>query len=418
MKNKDDSIIKKVKSFFRNTKKTINEIKEKKENQLEKLDQNIIDNDCDIKKNKENEKIIKVEISVQSVVKSALAIIGILLFLYLLFLLRSTIILLLVSVILAIALNPIVDFICSRKIPRGIAILIIYIIFFFLLFIVIYNLIPLIAQQISKIAINITAFINEIIHSELEYPFKNELEPYLALFFDNMDRHMIVNQIQNLLYSFSADMTNIAGNLLNFIYVFISNLFNAFLVLILTFFMLLKKTHISTFLDSLIPKKYAKYYSNKVLAVQNKLGAWVRGQLSLMFIVSLANYIGLWILAFIGIDIEYKETLALVSGFTEIIPYLGPVLGALPAILIAINHSWIAVIAVIILYTLVQQLENNIFAPIIMGKKVGLNPIVVIIAIIIGGQFFGFLGIVLAIPITATISIFVEEYAKKNKCKK
>ena len=94
----------------------------------------------------------------------------------------------------------------------------------------------------------------------------------------------------------------------------------------------------------------------------------------------------------------------------EFIPYLGPFIAAIPAVLIAMNISTWAVVWVIVLYTIIQWLENNILVPIIMKKEVGLNPIVIIVAMLVGGKFFGILGIILAIPVTTSISVLVQDY--------
>jgi predicted PurR-regulated permease PerM len=114
-----------------------------------------------------------------------------------------------------------------------------------------------------------------------------------------------------------------------------------------------------------------------------------------MFIIGLATYIGLMLL---GID--YALSLALIAGLLEIVPVLGPLIAAVPALIVASAISPWATVTVVILYALIQQAENNLIVPKVMGRAVGFSPLVILIILLVGGKLLGVLGALLAIPIT------------------
>jgi predicted PurR-regulated permease PerM len=144
--------------------------------------------------------------------------------------------------------------------------------------------------------------------------------------------------------------------------------------------------------------------ADAILAILARIGGrWVRGQLLLGASIFLATTIGLTILTLIGFGELGKFTLvlALIAGVLEWFPIIGPIIAAIPAILIALTVSPAAVVAVVILYTAVQQLENNLLVPKVMGDAVELHPAVMIVALVLGGALFGLGGAILAAPVVA-----------------
>ena len=132
-------------------------------------------------------------------------------------------------------------------------------------------------------------------------------------------------------------------------------------------------------------------------------GRWVRGQLLLGLSVAVATGIGLFILTLLGFEElgRFALVLAIIAGVLEWLPVIGPILAAIPALLIAITIDPAAVVAVLILYILIQQLENNLLVPKVMGDAIELHPAVMILALVVGGGLFGFWGAVLAAPVVA-----------------
>lgn len=139
--------------------------------------------------------------------------------------------------------------------------------------------------------------------------------------------------------------------------------------------------------------------------MQSKIGLWLRGQLILSFIIFLLIYVALSILG-----VKYALILALVAGMTEFVPYLGPILAAVPAIILVFAQSgFVMALFVAIIYYLVQLIENNIIVPKVMQKVVGLNPIVSIAVLMIGFNLGGVVGAILSIPVATAVSVFVKD---------
>jgi len=142
---------------------------------------------------------------------------------------------------------------------------------------------------------------------------------------------------------------------------------------------------------------------------QKKLGRWLQGQLFLGIIVGTLVYMGLCFL-----NIKYALLLAIFAGVLEIFPYIGPVIAAVPAVIIGFLQAPILGLWVLVLYVAVQQLENYLIVPLVIGRVVGLNPIIVIMALLIGAKLGGILGMILAVPITAVLAEFVKDAVKKK----
>ena len=176
---------------------------------------------------------------------------------------------------------------------------------------------------------------------------------------------------------------------------FFSNAFSVVTILVLTFYFLLDYPNLKERFLDLYPKGSRKRVAHLLDEIETKIGGWLRGQVSLMFIVGLASFIGLSLL-----KIDYALSLAVIAGFLEIIPMIVPIVSVIPAAIVASATSPLSVALVALLYVLIQQLESNLVVPKVMEKAVGFSPIVTLIAILVGGKLFGILGALLSIPAT------------------
>jgi len=139
------------------------------------------------------------------------------------------------------------------------------------------------------------------------------------------------------------------------------------------------------------------------------MGRWFQGQLLLGVIVGVLVYLGLWIL-----NVRFALLLAIIAGVLELVPYIGPVLAAIPGVILALFQGpFLLAVWVLLLYIVVQQLENYLIVPLVMKKAVGLNPVVVIIALLIGGKLAGVIGILLAVPAAAVLAEFFRDIKRK-----
>lgn len=362
-----------------------------------------------------------VSIAMGSLVKAALAIIGVLLLLMVLYRLRGVIILVALSIFIATVIDPGVSFLERLRIPRGVAVLTVYVLTIAVLLFLLLSLIPIVATQIQQIvtvtATEIDAFLDD---PTVELPF---LTPGLNAAVTGWAKQLVteistegwlstVEQFGQRL-SFAAQgslvfAANVAGSVLNFVV-------NLSLVLVFAFFFQLEKEKWSHWVLLALPYTYRKYVGGKARAVHEKIGEWIRGQILLCFSIGALTFIGLKI-----VGVPYALTLAVLAGFTEFIPVIGPIIAAVPAVLIAATEMGMLMgLWIVLLYVIIQQLENNIFVPLVMKHAVGLSPVAVLIAVLVGTSFpntiHPILGIILAVPFAAIISIFVADLVMRKR---
>ena len=180
-------------------------------------------------------------------------------------------------------------------------------------------------------------------------------------------------------------------------------LFGLVVVPVWLFYVLKDRESFSRAVASAMPPSWRADTEN-VLAMLGRVGGrWVRGQLLLGASIFLATAIGLTILTLIGFTEfgQFTLVLALIAGVLEWVPIIGPIIAAIPAILIGLTISPLAAVAAAVLYTVIQQLENHILVPKVMGDAVDLHPAVMILALVVGGALFGIGGVILAAPTVA-----------------
>jgi predicted PurR-regulated permease PerM len=315
-----------------------------------------------------------------------------------------------IAILFSAALTPTVNSLQKYKIPRGVSVLGIFLIMLFILGFFVSQLIPLIATQIIELVKSLTSLINKVAAGEIDIPFGERLEPLLQDLLSQVDKENLVNEIKTTLENFSGQLQSLAGDTLGVIKAIFNGIFNFVMVLILTFFLIVNGKNVNEFFVSLFPSKHGAYIINKIETIQQKIGFWLRGQMILMVLMFTLSLIGLLIL---GID--NALTLAMMTGIAELLPVVGPIAAGIPAILVGFNESpWLAV-WMLGLIILLQQIEGNILVPLVMRKAVGLNPIIIILAMMIGLEKLGVVGMIMAIPVATTLSIFVKEYAQKKK---
>ena len=276
-----------------------------------------------------------------------------------------------VSLILTLGLNPLVDWLTERKLSRTLAVTLTYIIFLSIVVGLFAMALPLIVSQLQKLIERLPFYV-----SSISIP---GLEEFGGQFLDTL----------------VSEISKATGDVVKVTLSFFSNAFSIVTVLVLTFYFLLDYPNLKGKFLGLYTKRSKKRIADLIDEIEDKIGGWVRGQLSLMFIVGLASFIGLTLLR-----IDYALSLAVIAGLLEIVPMIGPIVSFIPAVLVASAGSPLSVALVAILYILIQQIESNFVIPKVMEKAVGFSPIVTLIAILIGGKLFGFLGALLSIPTT------------------
>lgn len=330
----------------------------------------------------------KIEITTWTIIKILLIFIGIVF----IWAIRDVILLLLLVFVIVAALGPIVDWFESLKVPRVLSVIIVYIFFLGLVAVVLALIIPPLVSQTKALADDLPYYTSKVL--PVYHSLKDQ--PGMVSSFFNQSLDALSEQLSN-----SADSAfQISSKVL-------SGLGALVIVIVLTFYLLLAKDGIRVFIESLVPKGKKEQAVKLFNQVSAKWGGWLRGQFLLMLIIGVFDFIGLTIF-----KIPFALPLAITAGFLELIPYIGPILGAVPAVLVAFTISPWAALFVAIWYFAIQQLESTFIVPTIMRKTIGLSPIITIIAILIGAKLKGILGIVLAVPTAAGLTVFYEEWQR------
>lgn len=364
----------------------------------------------ELPKREKTEKVV-VELSMGSVAKATMLIIFLYVIAQFLASIEQILILLFVALFLSAALDPAVDKLQEKKIPRALGVLLIYLAVFVFLFFFISQLIPLIGGQVGELAVKISEFVTNLTsNGKTDLPFENQWRPFVDDFFKTVDKDTLIANVQKGLEYVAGQLTSIAGNTWTALTVVFNGLLNAFIVLVLTFFMVIEEDTSERFFRSLFPSKYSNYIVSKTSEIKDKVGNWLRGQIILSITMGMITGLGFAIMG-----VEYAATLGMLAAIAEFLPMIGPTITFLAGALIASNQSLWLVLGVAIWCIFMQILEGNVLIPVIMRKAVGLSPVIIIVAMLIGYQYLGVLGIVIALPTATVISIFIEDYTRKNK---
>lgn len=315
-----------------------------------------------------------------------------------------------ISILFSAALTPTVNSLRRFKIPRAVSVLGIFLVMLIIFVFFVSQLIPLVATQLLELAKSLTSLLTKMANGEVNLPFGDRFEPMIQDLLSQVDKEALINELKTTLEGFAGELQGLAGDTLGVIKTIFNGIFNFVLVLILTFFLVVNGKDANDFFVSLFPSKHGAYIMNKIETIQQKIGYWLRGQVILMCLMFTLSLTGLLIL---GVD--NALTLAMMTGIAELLPVVGPIAAGIPAVLVAFNESpWLAV-WMLGLIIFLQQIEGNILVPLVMRKAVGLSPIIIILAMMIGLEKLGVVGMIMAIPVATTLSIFVKEYAEKEK---
>jgi predicted PurR-regulated permease PerM len=330
--------------------------------------------------------------------------------------LRDKLLLLLLALFIAAVVDPSVEAMQRKGFPRAIAILLHYFLAIFAILFLLLSFIPIIAEQIQGIAIIISAEVDSFLSNpQIDLPLiKDDLNLRLTILVQSTLQNLSINEFADALAQFGQNLstaaqggvrfaTRIAGGVVNF---FISTL----IVLVLAFFIQMEKEDIFKWLRGFFPSRFRTYLDNKSEAVHSKIGQWARGEMLLMLSIFVLTLIALIIL-----QMPYALTLAVLAGFCEFIPAIGPFIAAVPAVLIAFTQEGFVVGCIVTgVYYVIQWCENNLLVPLIMKRAVGLSPIAILFAMLVGVSFpdtiHPVLGIMLAVPTTTIMSIFLDDW--------
>ena len=334
----------------------------------------------------------QVEISMGVIIRTAILMI-VLLFLYKI---RNILVLLFMAILIVTAIDPMVDYLQKKKIPRSLGVLLVYLLFFIVAGLAVYFVVPPLIEQSDEFSQKIPEYSQGVMD-------------YLSNANRYFQDHNIALNIQRIMDNFNNAIANLPGAIFSKTVDLLNNIISIIVVLAMAFYMTVKEEGIKKFIVSITPEKHREYTASLTDRVEFKIGKWVQGQFILMFIIFILDFIGLYL-----IGIPYALPLAIFAGVMEIVPYIGPIIASVPGIVLGLLISPLTGLATALLYFFAQQFESNIVVPQVMKKTVGLNPIAVILAILIGLEMGGFLGAIIAIPLATVVSVFVSDLVEKE----
>jgi predicted PurR-regulated permease PerM len=319
-----------------------------------------------------------------------------------LFYLRNLVLIVLTAIVIASAIEPGARWFMRFKVPRTAAVLLVYLIVAVFLFGVFYALIPPLISEATGLLSTMPKYLEQL---SVRNPFSNVPENSQLL--GPADQFSVESMVQelrsslaNLSESFLATMSSVFGGIFSFI-----------LIIVFSFYFAVIETSVEDFLRVVTPVQHQNYMVNLWRRSQAKIGLWMQGQLVLALIIGVLTFLGLTILG-----VRYALLLAIIAGIAELIPVFGPVLSAIPAVAVALIDGGTSLgLMVVALFVIIQQFENHLIYPLVVQKVVGVPPLLVILALLVGGKIAGFLGVILSVPVAAVIQEFVSDLQQSRR---
>jgi len=297
----------------------------------------------------------------------------------------------LIALIVSYVLNPVVNMLHQRKVPRPVAVLLIYVMFAACCVVVLMNVIPVFMKQVGEL---------------------NEHVPELTMRVQSLADHFnhrvvmpdsVREGINRALADFEKQLSTAISRFLSNIDAMLNIMFLAMIVPFLAFYMMKDADLFEKAALEIVPRARRMQAVRLMKDIDEALGSYIRGQ----FIVSLC----IGVLAYIGyllIGLPYPLLMAGFVALFDIIPYLGPFLGALPAILVAATISWKLVLLVVLVNLVCQNLESNVISPQVVGRTMNIHPLTIILVLLVGGELAGVVGLILAVPFYAAMKVIAQ----------
>lgn len=342
---------------------------------------------------------VTITITTGTVLKTAL----ILVLLYAIYLLRDLVLIILTSVVIASALEPAAKWFMKYKFPRVLAVLTVYVITIGVFVGVFYAFVPPLLDDATQFLAVAPKYMESF---KLWNPGNIGNTGVAGQISKALSLQDIVNNIRNT-------VTGATGGFFQTVSMIFGGAFSFILIVVLSFYFAVQETGIDDFLKIITPLKHQKYVMGLWKRSQAKIGFWMQGQLLLALIIAILVFLGLTMLS-----VPYALLLAIVAAIFELIPIFGPILAAVPAVLISFlmeGGGMSAALMVALLYVIIQQFENHLIYPLVVRKVVGVPPILVILALIVGVELAGFLGVLLAVPVAAAVMEFAHDVQKEKE---
>lgn len=328
----------------------------------------------------------EINITTSTIWRAVLVLVGF----WFLYVILDFLLMLFAAVVVASAIRPVADSLERYRIPRALSAVLVYVLVLALLSVVVSLIIPPLTEQITQLAQALPALV--------EYLSEQGLLPSSGAV------RGAVGSWQQGLVAVENNLANVGAGIFRQTRTVFSGMFTLIFMFVIALYMVVDRDVIKKSFRVVVPSKHWPYVEMVIERAQKKMGRWVVAQLSLGVIIGVVVFLGLWLMG-----VPYALLLGLVAGVMEMIPIIGPIIAAVPAVLIAFTQSWLLGVGAVVFYLLVQQAENYLLVPFIMRKATGLNPLVTILAVLLGARLVGVVGVLLAVPAAVVISVFVND---------
>jgi len=298
---------------------------------------------------------------------------------------RDILVTLVLAFIISLALSPLIDFFEKKKIPRVVSTLVIFSLFL-------------------GIIISLFAFISPTALSQFKGFILNFRETSANIINAFFPKEVASSLVQGLNQNFEIFLKD-TKRILDLAFSFVGGLSRFFVIVILSFYLSLEKNALKKLIKPFLKEEYYQKFSLTYDKIQKRISSWFLTQLFLCLIIGIFSFLALYLL-----NVKFAFVLAVLSGVLEIVPIFGPLISGFIAFLIASSSSLIKGIWVVIAFIIIQRLENDLLVPLVMKKTLKINPVLILIALLMGSKLAGFLGFILAIPVLVILQETYQAY--------
>ncbi|WP_110926165.1 AI-2E family transporter [Bacillus massiliglaciei] len=304
--------------------------------------------------------------------------------------------------------NPVVRFLVKYRVPKTIAILLIYIVFIGVISLLVSTVGPSLSKQVTDLIENIPTYFGQA------RDFFDRLVESGWFKWTMEQDYVSIEKVEDTLQSYLTAMPNNVTNSLSTVIGMVTNITLVIVTVpFVLFYMLKDGDKLKNAILRFVPAPYRTSSYTMLKETNETLATYIQGQILVCLFVGVGTFIG-----YLIIDLPYAIVFALIGGITNIIPYVGPFIGVAPAFIVALIHSPTQALLVVVVVTVIQQLDGNLISPLVIGKKLNTHPLTIIILLLVAGNIAGILGMILAIPtysVAKTIILNIVKFIRIRK---
>lgn len=305
----------------------------------------------------------------------------------------------LLAIPLTYIVKPVAHKLAAKKIPISFSILSVYLVFLLLLAAFGVFFIPELADNIRELMETLPELM-----AEYEHIFNNILSSIRTSNWSDDIKSAIFSEIENKTASVQKILIGILENGLSIIVDIVRIFIDLTIAMIITYYIIKDSDRFRDYALSLLPRRWRNGIAGLGKEINRILEGFIQGQLLTAFILGIMEILGLML-----IRLKYPLVLGMLGGIGNVIPYFGPFIGVIPALAVALTISPMKAVWTVVVFIAAQQIDNNFISPKIIEGKLGLHPVATIFAVLVGGEFFGILGMLLAVPVMAILRAVINK---------